>query len=139
MNLFLINKLNILQNQEHFDLFERKYYVRMSVCTSAEVNVICIVESVSYQPLRSPYYITTYSSLVILMALCEKEGEEGVERAAQGGVGGHGEEEEEEEQEEEQEVYVAEEVEGVGDVFEEASLSQRRRCQNSSSDQRNHN
>ena len=65
----------------------------------------------------------------------EKEGEEGVERAAQGGVGGHGEEEEEEEeQEEEQEAYVAEVVEG--DVFEEASLSQRRRCQNSSSGER---
>ena len=69
----------------------------------------------------------------------EKEGEEGVERAAQGGVGGHGEEDEEEEQEEEHDVYVAEEVEGVGDVFGEASLNQRRRCQNSSSDQKNHN
>ena len=65
----------------------------------------------------------------------EKEGEEGVERAAQGGVGGGDEEVEEEEQEEEQEAYVVEEVEGVGDVFEEASLNQRRRCQNSSSDE----
>ena len=51
----------------------------------------------------------------------------------QGGVGG-GELEEEEEQEEEQAAYVAEVVEGVGEVFEDASLNQRRRCQNSSSD-----
>ena len=50
----------------------------MSVCTSADVKVIRI-ESVSYQPLRSPHYITTYSTSVILMALCEKEGEEGGE------------------------------------------------------------
>ena len=66
----------------------------------------------------------------------ENEGEEGVERGAQGGVGGHGDEEEEEEEheEEEQEECVAEAVEGAGDGFEEAWLSQRRRCQNSSSD-----
>ena len=65
----------------------------------------------------------------------EKEGEEGVDRGAQGGVGGHGDEEEEEEHEdEEQEECAAEVVEGAGDGFEEAWLSQRRRCQNSSSD-----
>jgi len=68
----------------------------------------------------------------------EKEGEEGVDRGAQGGVGGHGDEEEEEEHEdEEQEECAAEVVEGAGDGFEEAWLSQRRRCQNSSSEDGN--